>query len=217
LYQNPVLRWLNHSTSVTDDNVVAVMEAIREQVHADFGPIWHTGCREQFAGAVAQSDWVIEILDNADVQGALGYHDLESGRPWMKVFAQTCAEYGVAWSSCASHEVLEALADPYIDRTIQTKSSTFTAIEVCDPCETITYNVNGIEVSDFVTPRWFDDQAPFSLYDFQGKISAALQLLPGGYIGEWTPNRGWGSRNAEGAVAREHRKRRETFEADGDK
>lgn len=201
-YQNPVLRWLNNS-SVGDTDVVTAMYGIRDQVHEDFGPIWHTGCREVWGGTAQAGDWVIEILDNSDVQGALGYHDIEQGRPWMKVFAATCAKYGVPWSSCASHEVLEALADPYIERCIQTGSSRFHALEVCDPCESATYTKNGVVVSDFITPKWFDTAAPFNSYDWLTLLSAPLSLLSGGYESYWTPSTGWTQKNAMGEIERE--------------
>jgi hypothetical protein len=213
--QNPTLVWLNHS-ALADNDVLAGMAGITAQVHEDFGPIWHTGCQEVFGGTPAAGEWVIEILDTSDVKGALGYHELENGEPWMKVFQATCNQYDVSWTSCASHEVLEGLADPYVDRAIQTGRSTFTALEVCDPCEVIGYAKDGIDVSDFVTPRWFDGLAPFDRFNWLGTITKPLQLLSGGYIGQWRPSTGWTTRNAEGAVVRDHRRPREVFGLEGD-
>lgn len=212
--QNPTLRWLNHS-ALADTAVVAAMSGVTAQVHEDFGPIWHTGCIETFGGTPGEGDWVVEILDESDVKGALGYHELDNGFPWMKVFQATCAQFNVSWTSCASHEALEGLADPYVDRAIQTGRRTFTALEVCDPVEVIGYQKFGVEVSDFVTPAWFDGSVT-GPFNWLQTVTKPLQLLPGGYIGQWRPASGWTTRNAEGAVVREHRRRREVFAVEGD-
>jgi hypothetical protein len=207
------LVWLNHS-SLSDGEVSRVAASIALQVVDDFAPIWGTLIRAfAFDDVPAAGDWVVEVLDDSDVKGALGYHDLSSGVPWMKVFQKTCAQYDVTWSSCASHEVLEGLADPYVDRTIQVGPQRFFALEVCDPVEVIGYDKNGVEVSDFVTPQWFDGHA-FDKLNWLDTVLKPRQLLKGGYIGVWTPTRGWGTKNAEGAVVREHRRRREVYEVD---
>jgi hypothetical protein len=67
-----------------------------------------------------------------------------------------------------------------------------------------------------VTPSWFDGLAPFDRFNWLGTITKPKQLLPGGYIGQWRPSTGWTTRNAEGAVVRDHRRRREVFDLDGE-
>jgi len=56
---------------------------------------------------------------------------------------------------------------------------------VCDPSEDtpFAYRVNGILVSDFYTPNYFDPVAsPSVRYSFTGAIKAPRQVLKGGYI-----------------------------------
>ena len=54
------------------------------------------------------------------------------------------------------------LADPYGNRLIAARASIDPdervkyLLEVCDPCQTVGYTVNGWKVSDFYTPRYFD-------------------------------------------------------------
>jgi len=48
------------------------------------------------------------------------------------------------WSVTFSHEVMETLADPQM-----------TGREVCDPVQDGSYWLDGVQVSDFVTPAWF--------------------------------------------------------------
>src|SRR5262249_16165419 len=58
-------------------------------------------------------------------------------------------------------------------------------VEVCDPSEAGEngYQVNGVLVSDFYTPNFFDPVAADGVrYSFTGAVEAPLTVLPGGYI-----------------------------------
>ena len=58
-------------------------------------------------------------------------------------------------------------------------------VEVCDPCEAnkYAYSVNGIAVSDFITPHFYDPVTTSAArYSFGGNIKRPRQILPGGYI-----------------------------------
>src|SRR5215469_3953624 len=58
-------------------------------------------------------------------------------------------------------------------------------VEACDPCEAnqFAYRINGIAVSDFITPHFYDQVATSGTrYSFGGNIPAPRQVLPGGYI-----------------------------------
>lgn len=193
--QNPMVAFINESTVLIDSQVDAVRLALSDQVRYDFGPVWHTGCRTMMStpGAAPATAWQLIILDNSDQAGALGYHDLtKSGLPIGKVFAKTDIDNNLSWSVTASHELLEMLADPTIDRCVQIAQLTFWALEVADSPESdqFAYDSNGVLVSDFVTPSWFGGGLP-APYDFKRHITSPHQILPGGYIGEWTPTKGW--------------------------
>src|SRR5215469_866003 len=46
-----------------------------------------------------------------------------------------------------------------------------------------TYTVSGVAVSNFVTPSWFDPQAPATAqFDKLGQLTAGFSILPGGYM-----------------------------------
>jgi len=54
---------------------------------------------------------------------------------------------------------------------------------VCDPVEAPTYTVSGVSVSNFVTPSWFDPQAPATAqFDMQRHLTTGFSILPGGYM-----------------------------------
>ena len=58
-------------------------------------------------------------------------------------------------------------------------------VEACDPCEdnSCAYTINGIAVSDFITPHFYDPLVtPGTRYSFTGAIKGPRQILPGGYI-----------------------------------
>ncbi len=56
-------------------------------------------------------------------------------------------------------------------------------VEVCDPCEGSTYEINGVTVSDFVTPGYYDTRGASSgPYSFRGGITSQLGVLEGGSI-----------------------------------
>ena len=58
-------------------------------------------------------------------------------------------------------------------------------VEVCDPSEDdkFSYSVNGIMLSDFYTPNYFDPvTSPSIRYSFTGCITAPKQVLKGGYL-----------------------------------
>ena len=58
-------------------------------------------------------------------------------------------------------------------------------VEVCDPSEAsdYAYSANGILVSDFYTPNYFDPvKAPGVRYSYTGAITEPRQVLKGGYL-----------------------------------
>lgn len=86
-------------------------------------------------------------------------------------------------SSTLSHEVLEMFVDPNCNLWANNGQGSAYALEVCDPVEAPTYTVNGVSVSNFVTPSWFDPLAPAGAqFDKLGELTAGFTILPGGYM-----------------------------------
>jgi hypothetical protein len=161
-------------------------------------------------GKPKPGDWWLVILDNSDQADALGYHDVTAeGLPLGKVFAKTTQQYGEKWSVTASHELLEMLADPEINLTVfleEQKGGRLYAYEVCDACEAdqFGYSIDGVAVSDFVFPSWFESFRKHGPFDHQNKIQKPLQLLKGGYIGIYDvlSGGGWTQLTAEAVNSR---------------
>jgi hypothetical protein len=206
-----VIELVNQSTILTDPQVIdALLEALNQQVANDFAPVWGLeGAQLYLPGThpLTTPTWQLVLLDDSDQADALGYHELTAAaQPLGKVFVKTTMADKLNWTVTASHELLEMLIDPninlvatYQDPANSTAPPRFYSCEVCDACEDdqYSYQINGVSVSDFVTPAWFNQSAESGPFDFKGHITAPFQLLSGGYIGEFIPGSGWTQVDAE--------------------
>jgi hypothetical protein len=184
---------LNACTVLDDGAITAALPALQRQVHEHVAPAWGADADLIFVPrgqAPPAGAWWLVILDDSDYAGALGYHDLTNeGMPLGKVFARTDQQYNLAWTVTASHELLEMLADPDINLSAFNatggNTASFYAYEICDPCELDEqgYDIDGVLVSDFVYPAWFQGfrTSGSTRFDHMGAISDPFALLPGGY------------------------------------
>jgi hypothetical protein len=200
------IAFINESTDVSDAQLAPAVAALQKQVSEHVAPAWGVPADLRLVPRgqqAAPGEWWLVVLDDADQAGALGYHDVTSeGLPLGKVFARTTRRDGGSWSVTASHELLEMLGDPEVNLTVfvqngEHPSGRLYAYEVCDACEdeAFGYKIDGVLVSDFVNPSWFESfRKPRSTaFDHQGRISRPLELLRGGYIGYFdvTGGSGW--------------------------
>ena len=177
-----------------------VAAALQKQAIRDLAPIWNVAATVDVfptLRSVPAGYWPVVIVD--DVKGAAGYHQDSHGQPYALV------EYSASWSLTASHEVLEMLCDPWGRRVVAGRSpkpdqgQVEFLVEACDPCEasTYAYTINGVLVSDFITPYYYDPRRTVGArYSFTGAVRAPRQILRGGYISWWEPqsNRVWQER-----------------------
>lgn len=202
----PVISVTNNSTVISDEEVRDITIAIQHQVSYHFKPYWDSGANLKNTGKKPlENTWELSFLDDSDQAGALGYHDFDpTGYPTMKVFAKTDQQYGLEASVTASHEVLEALADPYINLAAQVTNTKFYGYEVGDPVEAdqggYLINIapkgepeNEILVSNFILPRWFIPESPAGTkFDYVGLLTKPLEVREGGYVSIFTSGQGWG-------------------------
>jgi hypothetical protein len=181
-----------HVALVSDDSEISLSDlttvaaALQKQVARDFGPIWNVRAN---VGAFAKLEdmpldyWPIIIRSKLDRAGAAGYHEDDLGEPCSLVLLTD------DWSVTASHEMLEMLADPWGRHLVAGPSPQDPdrrvkfLVEVCDPCSNESYQVDGIAVSDFYTPNYFDPVSTSQVrYSFNGTLTAPRQVLEGGYL-----------------------------------
>ena len=196
-----IISVLNPSTTMADDEVRALIPAMQRQVDEDFDGAWNIDAALEFVAkdeTPEPGSWWLSVLDDSDQAGALGYHDVtDEGLPLGKVFAGTDHALGLEVSVTFSHELLEILADPEINRCVflqrQDGTGIIVAYESCDAVEAddLAYEIDGVLVSNFVTPRWFMPGFP-GPYDFKERCTRPLELLAGGYISVYEVGKGMG-------------------------
>jgi hypothetical protein len=185
---------VSDTPSVTFADVANVSAAIQKQVTRDFGPLWDVSATvDPFPKleAVPVDYWPVIIRDDIKQPGAAGFHTDKNGQPFSLVQANA------TWGLTVSHETLEMLADPFGNRTIagtppqqasgkvKKLARVLYLVEVCDPPEdeSFAYRSNGVLVSDFITPHYYDPtSSPSVRYSFGGNVKAPHQVLKNGYV-----------------------------------
>ncbi|HXM74826.1 MAG TPA: hypothetical protein VN904_06105 [Chthoniobacterales bacterium] len=173
---------------ITPSELTKVAAALQKQATRDFGHIWEIQASvSAFAKLedVPTDYWPIIVRDDINTPGAAGVHEDKNGQPFALV------QFSNDWPLTASHETLEMLGDPFGNRLVAGKSPkqgqgrVNFLVEVCDPSEDrqFAYTVNGITVSDFYTPHFFDPvAAPSVRYSYTGAITKPRTILQGGYL-----------------------------------
>lgn len=181
------LALVSETKKITASALSRVGAALQKQATRDLAPIWQVKATiDTFPTLedVPIGYWPI-IVSEEDLGDAAGIHEDKEGQPFALV------KYDYGWGLTASHEVLEMLVDPFGNRMTAGQSRkpgqgrVEFLVEVCDPSEDTpyAYRVNGILVSDFYTPDYFDPVAsPSVRYSFTGAIKAPREILKGGYI-----------------------------------
>jgi len=181
----PTIACFNQATldlGVDLDQLIAAMQVYIDKYVA---PVWGTPAKLVKSKGFVKGQWAMVFLDNADQPGALAYHDLTpSGLPLSKVFVKTTIKNGELVSVSASHELVEMLVDPAINlMTTGPDPKLIYAYESADPVEALTFKVNGIPMSNFVYPSYFESfHKPNSVqFDQMKAVSKPFQILKDGY------------------------------------
>jgi hypothetical protein len=197
---------INKSARVTDEQVQLMTWACAAQITKHAAPLWDRAP----AGMTFYTDstkvpadaYLIAIIDEPDVPGALGYHTEENaGRIVSYIFVSPVLDNGgvvlydahnpqnVSVSSVLSHEALEAFVDPFVnvwaDGPVRAEGSSY-SMEVADPVEGDSYAImtHGtlVSVSNFVGPHYFDNGATGKRYDWLNKLRSPFTMTHGGYM-----------------------------------
>lgn len=181
-----------------DSHEILTYAAAQQRQVLEHWSLYHEGLglvRAASAHPAQSGEVEIRLLDQPTMDGALGFHDeTENGTPIIYVFVGLAKQLGESWTSIASHEVLEVLGDPYLRRASENMDDGLMyAFEVADAVEQQTYEIDGVELSNFCTPAWFEP--PHSLdgvkFDHLGLCTAPFQVLEGGYAQSYDTSKGW--------------------------
>lgn len=183
--QIPTIACFNRATVALGVNFDALIAAMQAYVNQYIVPIWGTPAKLIKTTDFVKDAWAMVFLDNADQAGALAYHDLTpDGMPEAKVFVKTTLDNKDLVSVSASHELVEMLVDPAINlMTTGPDPKTMYAYESADPVEELSFKVNGIPMTDFVYPAYFEafHKAGSARFDQLKKVKRPFQILAGGY------------------------------------
>jgi hypothetical protein len=192
------------SKNITLAEVTAVAAALQIQLDRDFEPAW--GVHATVAAfdrneKIPPSYWPMRIVDQP--VGGLGIHLDRNHQPYAEIMATR------DWSVTASHEMLEMLVDPFGNKFISAPDIDPAAdqhlvhylVEVGDPCEVYSYDVQGIALSDFITQEYYDVHAPVGTsFDFLGRLTKALEVPGGCYISWIDPeDQHWHQKQVDGS------------------
>ena len=193
--QIPTIACFNKATTPLGVDLDALIAAMQVYVDKHVVPVWSTPAKLIKSTDFVKGAWGIVFLDDADQPGALAYHDLTpDGWPLSKVFVRTTLANHDLVSVSASHELVEMLVDPAVNMmTTGPDPKLMYAYESADPVEELSFSVNGLDMSDFVYPSYFEGfRKPGSTqFDHLNKVKKPFEILSGGYQiifknGKWT-------------------------------
>jgi phospholipase C len=209
-----IISIVNQSGSISDAELQAVIRAINRQISDDFLPYWSFGATLRLEGKAGKQpdkntlpelrgDAVIYLWDKTDMEDALGYHEANArGIPYGFVFTELSKQLGESWTVTLSHEALELLGDAQGNLLVQGPHPENPAVEVfhwfemCDAVQSQTYQIDGIDVSNFVLPLYFTTEEQeggrndfLGHQDKHGKTLASFGVTDGGYIGFYDPRK----------------------------
>jgi hypothetical protein len=150
-----------------------------------FLPIWGYPVTLYNTHAAKPSDWQFIYFDDADTAGALGYHDLTvKGQPISKIFVKTTIADKQLVSVTACHELFEMVIDPVANLWAQAADGTEYAYEMCDAVEEDTFLLDGVQMSNFLHPSWFEPfkHPPGTKFDHLGLLKKPYTMTKGGYM-----------------------------------
>lgn len=181
--------------------------AFQTQISRDLYPVY--GVNAQIIACRSESEapsgswftWIVDVMDN---EGLNGYHLVDninqkivgtgakgyavgtaSGNPFGLV------KYGGGWTITASHEIIEKLVNPWLDRQASKVdvdqdglANEDLLMEIADPVQANAYSIDGVMVTNFVYPEYYTDVLPIEgrKYDYMGVISKPKEIAEGGYF-----------------------------------
>ena len=98
--------------------------------------------------SIEKSLELYRTMFGAEPHGEHYFHD----QPYALVWTSGASVQG--WSRDFSHELIEMLEDPTLNVRYSHEGSTWQR-EIADPVEGLGYRLDGVYLSDFVTPMWY--------------------------------------------------------------
>jgi hypothetical protein len=202
---------VNFSKRISDQDAVGAVRAANRQLHEDFTPYWHIQATLRLDGRARRverkapilGDAILYLSEAADSGDVEGYHTATArGLPFGVVYVDLAEQCDGTWTPTFSHEALELAVDPFMALYAAgphanrrgTRRNVYYWFEVCDPVQADLYELDGVKLSNFVLPEYFDaSRKAVGPHDFLGRRSRARGLSPfgvnaGGYVTFYDPH-----------------------------
>ncbi len=184
-----LISYSSTSTRATDAELSKAIAAAGKQLAEHIAPIWGPVPALEFVprgGTSTPGAMLAKVSDTPDQPGAAGYHaEGPDGNPYIKVFTfegASTLKGADALSVTITHENAELTVDAPANEWVDGPDADY-AKEIGDPVEGDTYEIDGVSVSNFVYPAYFDPQAnPNSKFDYLEKLKAPFTMTPRGYL-----------------------------------
>jgi len=182
----------NRSTIDTSEIPMKAMEnAIAKQLR-DFANAWGSATWE-LTRQLNRQRFRIVLRDYSSDKDAIAEHWRLGGHPTATVYARdvlrlengSWIEGANSVSASVSHEVVELLADPVACYYVDGLDDWMYALEVADPVQNDYYDIDGVAVSNFTFPDYWNPWAKktrLHRLDQMGKVSRPFEVRDGGYL-----------------------------------
>jgi hypothetical protein len=180
----PTVACINRAETPLGVDFDKLIRALQKFVDHHLVPVWRTPAKLVKASRPPRSAWVLLFLESADKKHLkdFGYHQFFKGRPITRVFVRStiCKE---PISLVASHELAEMLVNPGCNLWALGRGDRLYSYEICDAVEEEIFKIDGLAMSDFVYPAYFEaHHKPNSVqFDHLKRITRPFELLKGGY------------------------------------
>lgn len=182
-----------------------LIAALQKYVDEHLAPVWGTPAKLVRTTKPRRGDWTLLFVDTANAMRGIRAElekifgkkvinqieatHLVNGRPVALVFVKNVlADRSVPRvrdkvSLAASHELAEMLVDPGNNLWCDNGKGTFYAYEVCDAVESTFFRVNGLAMTDFLYPDYFNKihKPKSAQLDHLKKVKQPFQILKDGY------------------------------------
>ena len=201
----PTIACINKATIPLGVDFDSLISALQRYVDDHLAPVWGTPAKLVKTTKLRQDAWTLLFVDTAnamrkiraDLEKIFGknivseieaYH-LVNGRPVALVFVKNVlADRSVPRipdkiSMAASHELAEMLVDPANDLWCEHGKGMLYAYEICDAVEAKHFRVNGLAMTDFVYPAYFEAfrKRNSVQFDHLNEVKRPFQILKDGY------------------------------------
>jgi len=201
----PTIACINKATVDLGVDFDSLISALQRYVDEHLAPVWGTPAKLVKTTKPRHGAWTLLFVDTANAMRNLraelkkifgknivdeieAYH-LVNGRPVALVFARNVlADRSVRSvrdkvSLAASHELAEMLVDPGNNLWCEHGNGTLYAYEVCDAVEAKYFRIDGLAMTDFLYPAYFEGFHTRNSvqFDHLKRVKHPFQILKDGY------------------------------------